>query len=157
MEQFESFCEVISTNVESQILSWHGRNDISSIQAMKLVHNRYMLGGFIISADVFHPFYRNCIVVSDVVKVVEWMVNHWEEYPSFVLNVAGNELVSRVRIADEINRICDGKLKYTISVPNEEFYENRPKITQMESLYLYDMNILERESFTNKIQREMER
>lgn len=55
MEQFESFCEVISTNVESQIISWHGRNDISSIQAMKLVHNRYMLGGFIISADVFYP------------------------------------------------------------------------------------------------------
>lgn len=55
MKTFESFCEVISTNVESQILSWHGRNDISSIQAMKLVHNRYMLGGFIISADVFQP------------------------------------------------------------------------------------------------------
>ena len=55
MKTFESFCEVISTNVESQILSWHGRNDISSIQAVKLVHNRYMLGGFIISADVFHP------------------------------------------------------------------------------------------------------
>lgn len=55
MKTFESFCEVISTNVESRILSWHGRNDISSIQAMKLVHNRYMLGGFIISADVFHP------------------------------------------------------------------------------------------------------
>ena len=55
MKTFESFCEVISTNVESRILSWHGRNDISSIQAMKLVHNRYMLGGFLISADVFHP------------------------------------------------------------------------------------------------------
>ena len=55
MKTFESFCEAISTNVESQILSWHGRNDISSIQAIKLVHNRYMLGGFIISADAFHP------------------------------------------------------------------------------------------------------
>ena len=54
MVQFESFCEGISTSVESQILSWHGRNDISSLQAMKLIHNRYMLGGFIISADVFH-------------------------------------------------------------------------------------------------------
>lgn len=108
-------------------------------------------------ADVFHPFYRNCIVVSDVVKVVDWMINHWGKYNCFVLNVAGTELVSRVRIADEINRIYDGKLKYTISVPNDEFYENRPKITQMESLYLYDLNILERESFTNKIQREMEK
>ena len=55
MVQFESFCVEISTYVESQILSWHGRNDISSLQAMKLIRNRYMLGGFIISADVFHP------------------------------------------------------------------------------------------------------
>ena len=54
MGNFKSFCEVISTNVESRILSWHGRNDISSIQAMTLIHNQYMLGGFIISADVFH-------------------------------------------------------------------------------------------------------
>ena len=108
-------------------------------------------------ADVFHPFYRNCIVVSDVVKVVDWMVNNWEEYPVFVLDVAGEELVSRVRIADEINRISGGKLKYTITTPDESFYQNRPQITQMESLYLYDMNILKRESFTNKIQREMER
>lgn len=95
-------------------------------------------------------------MVSDVVKVVEWMINNWEEFTDFVLNVAGNELISRVRIADEINRIKKGKLKYTISVPDEGFYQNRPSITQMESLYLYDMNILKRESFTTKIQREME-
>ena len=87
-------------------------------------------------ADVYHPFYRNCIVVSDVVKVVEWMINNWEEFTDFVLNVAGNELISRVRIADEINRIKKGKLKYTITVPEERFYQNRPTITQMERLYL---------------------
>ena len=66
MKTFESFCEVISTNVESQILSWHGRNDISSIQAMKLIHNRYMLGGFIISADVFHTL----LIVENVMSMI---------------------------------------------------------------------------------------
>lgn len=55
MGEFEAFCEEISTNVESRILSWHGHNDISPIQAIKLVHNRYMLGGFVISVDAFHP------------------------------------------------------------------------------------------------------
>lgn len=54
MEQFKPFCEAITTSVESQILSWHGRNDISPIQAIKLIHNGYLLGGFIISADAFH-------------------------------------------------------------------------------------------------------
>ena len=66
MVQFESFCEEISTYVESQILSWHGRNDISSLQAMKLIRNRYMLGGFIISADVFHPL----LMVTDAMSMI---------------------------------------------------------------------------------------
>ncbi len=107
-------------------------------------------------AEVFHPFYRNCIVVSDVVDVVEWMGLHWEEYEPYVLNVAGNELVSRVRIADELNRIYNGRLQYKVISPEEKFYHNRPRITQMKSIYLTKYAILKSESFTEKIQREME-
>ncbi len=65
----------------------------------------YVLYGEGRDSRCLSSFYRNCIVVSDVVKVVEWMINNWEEFTDFVLNVAGNELISRVRIADEINRI----------------------------------------------------
>ena len=107
-------------------------------------------------AEVFHPFYRNCIVVSDVVNVVEWMGLHWDEYQPTVLNVAGNELVSRIRIADELNRIYNGRLQYKVVQPEEKFYINRPKITQMKSNYLERYAILKNESFTVKIQREME-
>lgn len=108
------------------------------------------------TAEVFHPFYRNCIVVSDVVKVVEWMGLHWDEYQPFALNVAGEELVSRIRIADELNRIYNGRLQYRMVQPGEDFYRNRPRITQMRSSYLTQYSILESESFTEKIQREME-
>lgn len=108
------------------------------------------------TADVFHPFYRNCIVVSDVVDVVMWFSVHWQEYPAFVLNVAGKELVSRVRIADELNRHLGGKLQYTISRPGEAFYANRPAITQMQSLYLQQYKILKDNSFTDKIKYELE-
>jgi dTDP-4-dehydrorhamnose reductase len=108
-------------------------------------------------ADVFHPFYRNCIVVSDVVDVVVWFSQHWDEYNPFVLNVAGKELVSRVRIADEINRMMNGQLKYSISFPEGNFYKNRPKITQMKSLYLQKYHILEDNTFTEKIQKEWNR
>lgn len=107
-------------------------------------------------ADVFHPFYRNCIVVSDVVSVVLWMSQHWDEYKPFVLDVAGKELVSRVRIADEINRIFDNKLKYTVSAPSEGFFKNRPMTTQMRSLYMQEYKILEDNTFTEKIQKELE-
>lgn len=107
-------------------------------------------------ADVFHPFYRNCITVSDVVNVVMWFLEHWEEYLPVFLNVAGKELVSRVRIADEINRILKNKLKYTISCPDENFYQNRPKITQMKSIYMQKYRILSDDTFTEKIQKELE-
>jgi dTDP-4-dehydrorhamnose reductase len=106
------------------------------------------------TAVVFHPFYRNCIVVSDVVNVVCWLMYNWSKYPYFSLNVAGKELVSRVRIADEVNRILNNRLVYTISYPNEEFYLNRPKITQMKSLYLHKFSIIDDNTFTEKIQSE---
>lgn len=106
-------------------------------------------------ADVFHPFYRNVIVVSDVVDVVQWFAKHFDEYKPFVLDVAGKELVSRVRMADELNRYFGGKLKYTISSPGGDFYQNRPKITQMKSLYMQEYGILEDNTFTEKIQKEL--
>lgn len=68
------------------------------------------------TADIFHPFYRNVIIVSDVVDVVVWFSKHWNEYEPFVLNIAGKELVSRVRMADELNRITGNKLKDRKSV-----------------------------------------
>lgn len=107
-------------------------------------------------AKIFHPFYRNCIVVSDVVDVVMWFINHFDEYKPDVLNVAGKELVSRVRIVDELNRILRNKLKYSVFMPKQDFFENRPMITQMKSVNLYKYNILEDISFTEKIQKELE-
>lgn len=107
-------------------------------------------------ADIFHPFYRNCISITDVVNVVSWFAYHFDEYEPQFLNVAGRELVSRVRIADELNRVLDGKLKYIISRPDKKFFKNRPNITQMNSLYLQKYGILEDSSFSEKIQKELE-
>ncbi|MBR5595923.1 MAG: NAD-dependent epimerase/dehydratase family protein [Lachnospiraceae bacterium] len=105
------------------------------------------------SADIYHPFYRNCIGIDDVLDVVMWMIRNWDNYPPFVLNVAGKELVSRVRIADELNRLLGNKLKYSISEPMYEFYTNRPCITQMTSLYLPQYKILEDITFTEKLKK----
>lgn len=107
-------------------------------------------------ADIFHPFYRNCIAVSDVVRVVLWFAYHWDEYEPFVLNVAGTELVSRVRIVDELNRLLGNHILYTISQPGDDFFKNRPAITQMQSLYLNKYNILDNTSFSEKMRRELE-
>lgn len=108
------------------------------------------------TANIFHPFYRNVISVSDVVDAVTYFVLQWDEYKPTFLNIAGKELVSRVRIADELNRIVRGGLKYTISMPGDEFFTNRPHITQMESLYMREYGILKDNTFTEKISKELE-
>lgn len=107
-------------------------------------------------ANIFHPFYRNVITISDVVHVVTYFAIHWDEYEPTFLNVAGKELVSRIRIADELNRYFGGKLKYLVSMPGEEFFVNRPRITQMKSLYMQKYRIIEDNTFTEKIVKELE-
>ena len=57
-------------------------------------------------------------------------------------------------MADELNRIANDRLSYEIVSPDESFYRNRPRYTQMKSLYLDD--ILERKSFTERFQKELE-
>nr|WP_305182373.1 NAD-dependent epimerase/dehydratase family protein [uncultured Schaedlerella sp.] len=107
-------------------------------------------------AEVFHPLYRNCVGIDDVARTVFWLVTRWEEYQEPVLNIAGKELISRVRIADELNRYLGGRLKYTIVSPGSSFYKNRPKITQMSSMYIQRYHILEDNSFSEKIKKELE-
>lgn len=107
------------------------------------------------TAEIFHPFYRNCITITDVMDTVAWMLENWDIYPESFFNVAGKELVSRLRIVDELNRCLDHKLKYTICQPNMHFYRNRPAITQMESLYLEKYPIFKNNTFTEKIQNEL--
>lgn len=109
------------------------------------------------TADIFHPFYRNCITVSDVIKAIIWLMRNWLSFDSFVLNLTGTELVSRVRMADEMNRYFGNKLKYTVTQPDENFFKNRPQVTQMKSKYLYALNIIENKTFTEKFQNELKK
>lgn len=106
-------------------------------------------------AEIFHPFYRNCITVRNVCSSIMWLLSKWDFFPSFVLNIAGLELVSRVRMADELNRMFNNKLRYSITYPGQQFYNNRPQTTQMRSLYLYDLGIIEPKSFSENIYDEL--
>ena len=107
-------------------------------------------------AEVFHPFYRNCITAGEVTETVYWLLEHWETFAPFILNAVGRELISRVRIADEINRIYKNQLQYIIIQPNDRFFENRPQITQTKSIYLQKYHILKDKTFTEKIKHELE-
>lgn len=108
------------------------------------------------TAEVFHPFYRNCVTLGCVLKAILWLTMNWEKYTPWVLNMAGPELVSRVRIVDELNRLYHGQLSYVVCRPDDSFFQNRPGITQMKSLYLRGHKILDNTSFTELFKQEME-
>lgn len=99
-------------------------------------------------AQVFHPFYRNSIVIDDVIDSVLWLINNWEEFDSPFLNICGRELVSRVRIVDELNRINKGMVPYNIVQPVEGFFDNRHQVTEMSSLYLHKILENSNDSFS---------
>lgn len=107
------------------------------------------------TADIFHPFYRNTTTISDVIKAIIWLLNNWNSFKSYVLDITGTELVSRIRMADEMNRYLGNKLKYVVSKPDENFFKNRPRVTQMRSKYLYSLGIVEEQTFTEKFQKEL--
>lgn len=106
-------------------------------------------------AEIFHPFYRNCITVSDVAGIVCWLIENWKNFQPSYVNAAGLELVSRVRIADEINRLSDYKLKYKIVYPDESFFEDRDKVIQMKSGFIEKYGIIRTGNFTEKFEEEM--
>lgn len=108
------------------------------------------------TADIFHPFYRSCTTVGDVIKAIIWLLKNWNSFNSFVLDVTGTELVSRIRMADELNRYFGNKLKYVVSKPDDGFFKNRPVVTQMKSKYLYKLGIVEEQTFTEKFQKELQ-
>lgn len=105
--------------------------------------------------EVFHPFYRNCIFLNQVITIFIWLINNWNQFEPNILNACGDELISRVRIVDEMNRYLSNKLNYDIIKPEEYFFENRTRITQMKSLYLKKYGILREEMFSDKIRDEL--
>lgn len=107
-------------------------------------------------AEVFHPFYRNCTVVSDVIRTVKWLLYNWEQCEESYINVCGDELVSRLQIVDELNDILDNKIKYTIQKPPEHFFDNRPMITRVKSVVNKKYGIYKQDTFFEKIKREVE-
>ena len=106
-------------------------------------------------AEIYHPFYRNCVMINDVVNVTRWLLHNWSNFEESFLNIAGDELISRIRLVDEINRLFNKNLNYKITNPGDNFFKNRVQITQMSSLYLYQYGILQRKTFTEKFQCEL--
>lgn len=106
-------------------------------------------------AEVFHPYYRNVISLTEAIAAVEWLISNWNILPSSVVNLAGEELVSRIEMADEFKNYFGDKFEYKIVIPDSSFYDARPKVTRVKSLYLYERGMLSRNCFAIKYWNEL--
>lgn len=105
-------------------------------------------------AEIFHPYYRNYISLSDVVKTIIYLEENWEAFPDWKLNLAGTELISRIRVADELKQLFPD-FNYSVIEAEADFYKSRARVTQMESKYLYSLGICKPECFTKKFIQEL--
>jgi dTDP-4-dehydrorhamnose reductase len=84
-------------------------------------------------ADIFHPFYRSIIHRDDVIKGVMELASQWDIFPQKIINFGGGELLSRIDFAETIKNFVLPNLKYQVTKPNNDFFENRPRIIAMKS------------------------
>jgi len=87
-------------------------------------------------AELFHPFYRAVVCRADVVDGVLALVQRWEEFPQYVFNFGGPQLLSRVQYAECLQRMALPNLRFRVTEPDEAFFKNRPRTIAMSSPYL---------------------
>lgn len=85
---------------------------------------------------IYHPFYRSVICLHELFDIINAVVEKWDDINTTVINACGNDLISRIQIADTVNRIFGIYNRYKVAPMEGEFLNIRPEITEMKSLYL---------------------
>lgn len=85
------------------------------------------------TAELFHPFFRAIVHRGDVVAGALELVKRWDEFPQRVINFGGPEVLSRVDIAESLQRFMYPSLRFRVVEPAAEFFKNRPKVIAMSS------------------------
>ena len=89
--------------------------------------------------ELFHPFYRAIVHRNDVVEGALALAQRWDEFPQPVINFGGPEVLSRIDFAECLKHAALPKLKYRVTEPGDEFFNNRPRIIAMSSNVLPEL------------------
>lgn len=84
-------------------------------------------------AELFHPFYRAIIHREDVVEGALALAMRWGDFAQQNLNVGGPDVLSRNDFAAEIQQHAFPSLKFRTTIPDDEFFLNRPRVIAMKS------------------------
>jgi len=106
-------------------------------------------------AEVYSPFDRCCITLSELLDTIIYLIKEWKSFSSSFLNVCGNQLISRERIVEEWNLVYKGQLKYKVIEAPTTFFDNRPAILKMNSLYLHNILDSVNETFHKRFENEI--
>ena len=88
------------------------------------------------TAEVFHALYRNVVYLGDVIDAIIALADGFEQWDNSIFHICGKELLCRSDLAQIFKtKICP-QLRYTVSVPDETFFEARPNIIEVKSMYL---------------------
>lgn len=82
-------------------------------------------------AELFHPFYRAIVHRDDVVEGALALAERWDEFPQQVINFGGPEVLSRIDFADCLKSGALPKLRYRVTEPEDDFFNNRPRSIAM--------------------------
>jgi len=83
--------------------------------------------------EVFEPFIRSIISISDVIKFIHQFIDRPNDIPP-VVNLAGPDFMSRVELVKALAAHIE--LSYEVIHPEQDFYKYRPDQILMESKYL---------------------
>lgn len=81
-------------------------------------------------AEVYHPYFRSAIHLSDVVDGVRELVAGWERFPHRAVNFGGPALISRRQTAEIVAGLVGG-LSIDVVDPGEAFFRARPKSIEL--------------------------
>lgn len=98
------------------------------------------------TAKIFHPIYRKVIYIMDVIQAILNIIKRWNNFETKILNICGNELLSRKDIAGMFKNYVDSNIKLETAIPDNVFIKERPKIINIKSLYL--KKLLNRNPYT---------
>lgn len=87
-------------------------------------------------AEVFNGMFRNVILLDTVLESIYRLTMNFDFNNFYLINVSGNQCLSRIDIAEWYKKNIDKRLVYkTIPVP-ESILNGRPNIIKTESLFL---------------------
>ncbi len=84
-------------------------------------------------AEIFHPYYRNAIILSDILSLLKVLSQPWTKSIPSIINVGGDDLLSRVDLAKSFQK-KNSSFRFSIVRPPESFYFNRPEIISISNL-----------------------